>query len=177
MTDNGKVIVDTFRQMQEIYKQVSLLLSKADTLMTGAQWSTDNPIVLYNTSTYLQSYDRWSPSIIRRTYINEKFPKLRKYIAVKMVSEKRSESQEEAEPVVIGTTLLGCEDTPVFWGWDAYWWWEQEGDGKIEQPTKVNESEDRGLAEIHIISCPFVDITSSEKLQECIIGPLLEYTG
>ena len=174
MADNGKVIVDTFRQMQEIYKQVSLLLSAADTLMTGSQWVSDNPVVLYNTSTNLSYYNRWSPFIIRRTYINEKFPKLRKYIAVKINDEISS----VFNPIVIGTTIEGgCDQTPEFREWDAYWWWEQKGDGGIEQPKAVDSTEDRELTEINIISHPLVAITNSDKLQEYVIGPLLEYSG
>lgn len=177
MTHNGKVIVETFRQMQEIYEQVSNLLTAANTFMQERQWIWENSYVLQEPSNALRKSDRWLPSIIRCTYINNEHRALRKYIAVKIVSENRSENREESEPVVIGTTLLGREETPEFRGWDAHWWWEQVGDGIIEQPTKLYESEDRELAEIHMISHPLVDITSSDKLQGCIIAPFLIYNG
>lgn len=172
MTDNGNTIVKTFRQMQEIYEQISSLLTAANTFMQERHWIWENSYVLQEPSNALYKSDRWLPSIIRCTYINVEHKALRKYIGVRIVSENR----EESKPVVIGTTLLGCEDTPIFRGWDAHWWWEQAGDGIIEQPTKVYEAEDRELAEIHIISHPLVDITSSDKLQECIIDPFLIYT-
>ena len=174
MRDNGQAIVNTFKQIQEIYKQISLLLSAADSLMTDAQWISDNSVVLYNTSTNFAGYDKWSPFIIRRTYINEKFRKLRKYIAVKIYDAK----SKDFKPIVIGTTIEGgCDQTPEFCEWDAYWWWEQKRDGKIERPKEVYSTEDRELTEINIISHPLVAITNSDKLQEYIIGPLLEYTG
>lgn len=44
MTDNGKAVVETFRQMQKIYKQVSLLLTTANSLMAARQWDWQKSI-------------------------------------------------------------------------------------------------------------------------------------
>ena len=173
MTDNGQAIVDTFRQMQEIYKQISLLLQMADSLMSKDQWECDHDYVFYDYSYKLARYDGWLARVIRRRYMNEEYEGLRKYIAIKL-DDKNSGN---FEPVVIGTTLIGRGHPLESHYWDADWWWEQAGDGIIEEPTKISPSEKRELDNIHLISRPLVDITNTEKLQEYVIGPLLVYTG
>ena len=42
---------------------------------------------------------------------------------------------------------------------------------------KLDAGKTVGLAKIHLISRPLVDITNSEKLQDYIIDPLLQQTG
>ena len=77
MTDNGNTIVKTFRQMQEIYEQVSSLLTAANTFMQEQQWIWGNSYVLQEPSNALYKSDRWLPSIIRCTYINNENKELR----------------------------------------------------------------------------------------------------
>ena len=173
MRDDSEAIIKTFSQIKKIYEQVSLLLTTADDMMAQEQWATDISTVLYDTAITLHNYDKWLPSIIRRTYINDKYKDLRRYIAVRI-----DDDTVDFEPLVIGTTLQGLfENTLEFRSWDAYWWWKEKGDGVIKEPKVVYSSEDRELSEIHSFACPLVDITDSEKLRECIIAPLLKYTG
>ena len=159
--------------MQEIHRQISLLLQTADRLMGKDQWECDHDYVFYDYSYKLARYDGWLARIIQRRYINEECEGIRKYIAVR-IDDKNS---GDFEPVVIGTTLIGREHPLASYYWDAVWWWEQAGDGIIEEPTKIYPSEKRELAKIHLDSKTLVEITNSEKLQEYIIDPLLQQTG
>ncbi len=173
MTDNGQAIVKTFRQMGEIYKQISLLLQMADSLMSKKRWECDKDYVFYGFSYKLVRYDGWFARIIQRRYVNEESEGSRKYIAVILDGN----DSDNFEPVVIGTTLIGREHSLESYSWDSYWWWEKEGDGIIKEPTKIYSAEKRELDHIHLISRPLVSITDTEKLQEYIVTPLLEYTG
>lgn len=178
MNNDAIIIVQTVRQMKQIYEQVSLLLQSSDGIMQKEQWQNNGSTTYYG-SAAIYNPTQWLPSVAQRAYTNEDYPNQRKLIAVMLEDESY---RADFEPLIIGTTLVGNdqdESFPEWSSWDAYWWhWNfvpESKNGVINKidPTEKYPQDKRKLSEVLTFSLPLIDIKNGEALKVHVIDKLL----
>lgn len=202
MSENSEAIVQTFRQILDIYKQIYMLMETSKELMEAGEargWKPSNRHpegnvdYYYGTSHgFLQSIVR-IPSYLQQPFDSDSEPTQIKYITVMIDDETPSKN---FEPVVVGTTLEFVDEannTKLDWG--GYWWyhwkWNEAKESNSERrgpwtlkKFEVNEIQEKerawmpdevrsNLQSVHTFGIPLVDVTNQETLDKKIIKPLL----
>lgn len=179
MNNDAAIIVQTVRQMKQIYEQVSLLLQAADGIMQKERWDNNGSTAYYG-SAAIYNASQWLPSVAQRAYTHEDYPNKRKLIAIMLEDENY---HADFEPLIVGTTLVGNHQDssfPEWTSWDSYWWhWNFVPESTNGITNKIDPAEKypqdkRKLSEITTFSLPLIDIKNGEELKEQVIDKLLE---
>ena len=203
MSENSDAIVQTFRQLLDIYKQIYMLMETSKELMVAGIMQP-GPIIgdvnNYNDS-YLSEFGKNTvriPFNIQQSFTSDSERTQIKYITVMIDDDRYSDLSKKFKPVVVGTTLKfegEANNEKNKKDWDGYWWYqwkwkealmsnsERHGPWTIEQceMNVIQKKEGNwmsaqirpNLQSVHTFGIPLVDVTNQETLEEKIIKPLL----
>jgi len=174
MSEQGKIIIDSIRQVKNIYKQIADLLQTADALMSEAKWESCGNIAVYG-SAAIYNPKQWLPSAPVRAYACNSKPAETKILTVLLDDEKNKNFDD---PLVIATTLHATSyegPTPVWHFEDCTWWYlhrpDQSKNSELQSfnPRDICPEEKRELESIQVFAVPLVDVTEGEALNNYII--------
>lgn len=172
-----------FDCLAKLYKQGQLLLMDSDRLMGEHGWepmSTTAPAELSNS---LNSPERWYARWAVRFYMpqmtNKNEPKINRILFVSIHFAEDHDTKLD-EPVVSAGRLiyekpmsLKVADRNYGYYMCKYWFWGQAHD-TLEGWRKTGQSKfSENLKGSDTFIVPLYDITSSKKLEELVINPLL----
>lgn len=175
MSQKGKNIIATFREMREFCGQVSLLLKTCDSIMLKSGWKwpqTKNAAV--TGSTAIDGSDYWIPYCMFRYYKHGKKDNILSFIAVLLDIDGNAIS----EPIITSGWFEFTGDKMGSWDYsyccnhihhlqplfDGSWF-------EAENPQKGWKKQHK-VAYFKSMALPIEDIKNSEELEEKIIKPL-----
>ena len=200
MSGNSEAIVETFRQIQDIYKHIYMLMETSKELMQAKMWKPLHGHAKGNVDYYEGTSHGFLRTIVRIPfYLQLPFASDRKRTQIKyitvMIDDETPVKDKDFEPVVVGTTLKFMRGEKPTTDWDGYWWyhwkWNEPKESnserhgpwtlenyevrEIQEQDWIREDEFRSnLLSVRTFGIPLVEVTNEETLEEKIIKRLLD---
>jgi len=184
MSNDGENILNSVKQMKNIFKDVSRLLETVDGLMEKEEWIPawkQRNLSILESSNSLINPDRWMPSEIFRFYKKKDIPKLS--FASVLLDDDLDENYTISEPLITaGYFDLGDKkvDYPDY-GWPRiYGFAKNEEDNGTITPFKggIELAKDRKynfpFESGEGFGWPLTSIKNTEDIQNKIIIPLIK---
>ncbi len=133
MCGDSKAIVETFKQILDIYKQIYMLMETAKELMAAGTMQPGSIIgdvgnyKNYHEDSHFGTKIVRIPFNIQQSFTSDSEPTQIKYITVMIDDDRYSDLSKDFEPVVVGTTLKFVDEANNEKNkkdWDGYWWYQ-----------------------------------------------------
>lgn len=173
-----------FDSLAKLYKQGQLLLMDADRLVGGHGWEPTNTMAPYEFSYSLNSPEKWYARYVARYYVPTVSDEADEYInqiifvSIQFASDHDTEVEE---PIVASGRLIYRHPMNLktakksYHNWMCkYWFYNKQGHNTLKGWRQGGQSRFfQNLAGNETFTVPLYDVTSSEKLKELVIEPLL----
>lgn len=180
MTDLSKNIVDAFEQLRSFCRELSLLLTTADSLMNKAGWEPKaSSTITAENSAGISYPDRWLPSCFFRYYKHTEMSHVLAFISVIVADSDRKVAVPQA--IITGGWVDYGEGNPIPSGW-SFWFarwhlWMPDGntEGRLcssDPREEWNHTPPEGIQTASTFGYLLEEITGPADLEEKIVQRL-----
>jgi hypothetical protein len=172
-------LVAVFRDLRGFCNSVSKLLRTATDQLNDRGWRPAQPASVFAVSRAIDQPSSWLPYEFCRLFENTQFPDRYCYVAVNLGHPNQEYSPNCA---LLSAGCIHFEERTIPYA--DHWWsrWhlgmtDRNNEGRIciDEPRKTHpETEWNGIRMVKTFAYPLVEIDTGQKLDEKIIGPLLE---